>query len=136
LFPFGYGLSYTTFACKNLDVAPESIATGSNSNQAINVTLDVANTGKRAGKEVIELYVGLPSTPAIPQPPKVLKQFAKVSLKPGQTRRISLKLDANSLRCWNAESHNWILLPGTYQVMAGYSSRDLPLQGSFTVKAD
>jgi beta-glucosidase len=135
LFPFGYGLSYTTFACKNLAIAPDSISSRGNSNQDINVTLDVTNTGKRAGREVVELYVGLPSTSAIPQPPKELKHFAKVLLEPGQTQRVSMKLDSNSLRCWDAESHNWTILPGTYHVMMGSSSRDLPLQGSFTVKA-
>ena len=136
LFPFGYGLSYTTFACKNLAVAPGAILLQSSSNLEINVSFDLSNTGKTAGEEVVELYVGLPSTPAIPQPPKELKQFAKISLKPGQTRRVSLKLDANSLRCWDTAGHNWIILPGTYRIMVGESSRDLPLQGSFTVKAE
>lgn len=133
LFPFGYGLSYTTFACENLAIKPRNVSFQDNSNQVINVTLDVTDTGKRAGQEVIELYIGLPSTSAIPQPPKELKQFARVSLKPGKTRHISLKLDENSLCCWDTETHNWTLLPGTYRIMVGYSSLDLPLQGSFTI---
>ncbi len=133
MFPFGYGLSYTTFECKNLAISPGNISSQSNSNQVINVTLDVTDTGKRAGQEVIELYIGLPSTSAIPQPPKELKQFAKVSLKPGKTRHVLMQLDEKSLCCWDTEAHNWTVLPGTYRVMVGYSSLDLPLQGAFTV---
>jgi beta-glucosidase len=136
MFPFGYGLSYTTFGCKNLSVAPDKISLKNNSKPTIAIDLDVTNTGKRAGDEVVELYVGLPSTPEIPQPPKQLKGFAKVSLKPGQTRHVHLKLDAHSLRCWDTSRHDWTVLPGTYQIMVGSSSRDLPLQGSLTVNAD
>ncbi|HEV2436177.1 MAG TPA: glycoside hydrolase family 3 C-terminal domain-containing protein [Verrucomicrobiae bacterium] len=135
LFPFGYGLSYTTFACKNFVIAPDHISLKNNSPGTVAVDLDVTDTGKRGGEEVVELYVGLPSTPAIPQPPKQLKTFAKVSLKPGQTRHVRLELDAHSLRCWNTATHGWDILPGTYRVMAGSSSRDLPLQGTFKVGA-
>jgi beta-glucosidase len=136
LFPFGYGLSYTTFAFKKLAINSGNVSLKNVSKKKIAVTLDVTNTGKRAGEEVVELYLGLPSTPEMPQPPKQLKAFAKVSLKPGWTRRVRLQLDAHSLRCWDADRHEWTILPGTYQVMAGSSSRDLPLQGAFTVSAD
>ncbi|MGH7950495.1 MAG: beta-glucosidase family protein [Limisphaerales bacterium] len=136
LFPFGYGLSYTTFGFKNLAITPGKISLKNVAKKTIAVNLKVTNTGKRAGEEVVELYVGLPSTPAIPQPPKQLKGFAKISLKPGQTRHVHLELDAQSLACWNTNTHGWNILPGTYRVMVGYSSRDLPLQGSLTVNAD
>ena len=136
LFPFGYGLSYTTFGYKNLSVVPNKISLKNNSTPAVTVVLDVTNTGKKAGAEVVELYIGLPSTPEIPQPPKQLKGFAKVLLKPGQTRHVRLQLDARALSYWNTANHDWDILPGTYHVMAGLSSRDLPLQSSFNVSAD
>ena len=136
LFPFGHGLSYTTFGYEKLSVAHGDISLKNNSKQTIAVDLDVTNTGKRAGEEIVELYVGLPSTPEIPQPPKQLKGFAKISLKPGQTRHVHLKLDAHSLACWNTETHAWETLPGIYHVMVGTSSADIRLQDSFVVKAD
>ncbi len=136
LFPFGFGLSYTTFAYKDLSVTPDVRSFKDNSKQAVTVTLDVTNTGKRAGKEVVELYLGIPSTSAIPQPPKELKAFAKVALKPGETRHVLLKLDGHSLACWDTGLHSWTILPGTYRVMVGSSSRDILLQGNFQVPAN
>ncbi|MDE3068083.1 MAG: glycoside hydrolase family 3 C-terminal domain-containing protein [Verrucomicrobiota bacterium] len=133
LFPFGYGLSYTTFDYKNLRIVPSHVSLADDSKAAVAVDLQITNTGKRAGEEVVELYVGLPSTPAIPQPPRQLKAFAKVSLKPGQTRRVRLRLDAHSLACWNTAAHRWNILPGTYHIMAGASSRDIRLQGDLAV---
>ena len=134
LFPFGYGLSYTTFAYKNLRVTPQRVSSKGRSEPKIDVALDVTNTGDRAGKEVVELYLGLPSAPEIPQPPKELKAFAKVSLKPGQTRGVHLRLDSGSLRCWDSAVHGWTELPGTYHVMVGSSSRDIRLQSQFDVQ--
>ena len=136
LFPFGYGLSYTTFGFKNLTVAPTEISLKDTATRNVSVTLEVTNTGRRAGEEVVQVYLGLPATPEIPQPPKQLKAFAKVLLQPGQTRRVRLTLDAQSLRCWDEARHRWTILPGTYRVLAGDSSRDLPLQGAFTVHAE
>jgi beta-glucosidase len=96
----------------------------------------LTNTGKKTGEEIAELYLGLPSTADVPQPPKQLKGFSKISLKPGRTRHVRLQLDARALSYWNTANHDWEILPGTYRVMAGPSSRDLPLQSSFTVSAD
>jgi beta-glucosidase len=90
-FPFGYGLSYTTFAYKNLSVTPAS-ASG---DRRITVSFDVTNTGHRAGSEVAEVYVG-ESHPSIPRPVKELKGFAKVQLNAGETRRVSLTLDSRA----------------------------------------
>jgi beta-glucosidase len=136
LFPFGYGLSYTTFGYKNLSVVPDTISFKNNSEQTVVINFDVADTGKRAGEEIAELYVGLPSTSAIPQPPKQLKGFAKVSLKPGQTSHVHLKLNASLLSYWNTETHGWEIMTGTYRVMVGSSSRDILLQSSFKVGAN
>ncbi|HZF02630.1 MAG TPA: glycoside hydrolase family 3 C-terminal domain-containing protein [Methylomirabilota bacterium] len=136
LFPFGFGLSYTKFVCKNLAISTDKIFLKANSSPMVTVDFDVANTGKRAGEETVELYVGLPATASVPQPPKQLKGFSKISLAPGQTRHVQLQLDARALSYWNTANHDWEILPGSYRVMAGGSSRDLPLQGAFTVSAD
>lgn len=136
LFPFGHGLSYTTFEYKNLTVSPGKVSLkNGDANSLVTVELDVTNTGKRAGKEIVQLYLGLPSTDDVPQPPSQLKRFEKVSLEPGETKHVRFELDAPSLSYWNIKQHNWDVLPGTYRVMAGTSSRDLPLQGSFKVKS-
>jgi beta-glucosidase len=133
LFPFGHGLSYTTFACKNLAIAPQNISANYDSGQSAMVDLDVTNTGKRFGKAVVQLYVGFPSTTAIPQPPAQLKGFGKVALKPGQTRHVRLKLDTRSFAYWDTVTHGWKIMPGTYQIMAGSSSRDFELQDSLQI---
>lgn len=133
LFPFGYGLSYTTFACENLAVTPQNLSSNGDTEQTVTVNLDVTNTGKRSGKSVVELYVGFPSTEAVPQPPEQLKGFEKVDLKPGQTRHVRLKLNPRSFAYWDTNTHGWKISPGTYNIMAGSSSRDLQLQGRLQV---
>jgi beta-glucosidase len=132
LFPFGYGLHYTTFAYKNLKVSP-AIVTGSGAG-AVTVDLDVTNTGSRAGAEVAELYLGFPSTSAVPEPPKQLKGFERVELNPGQTAHVQIVLDRGSFTYWNTAKHDWAVLPGTYKVMAGASSRDIRLRSDFSVR--
>jgi beta-glucosidase len=130
LFPFGYGLSYTTFAYKNLAISAEHFPADLHSDKTLTVGLDVSNAGNRFGKEVVELYVGFPSTPAIHQPPAQLKGYAKVALKPGQTRHVQLKLEPHSFACWDTRTHGWTIVPGTYRIMVGSSSRDFELQDS------
>jgi beta-glucosidase len=134
LFPFGYGLSYTTFGYKNLKITRQDITTDSDSKAAAVAELDVTNTGEKSGKAVVELYVGLPSTEAVPQPPAQLKAFDKVALQPGQTRHVRLKLDARSLSYWDTSAHGWAISPGQYRIMVGDSSRDLPLETSLQVR--
>jgi beta-glucosidase len=133
LFPFGYGLSYTTFTCKNLAIAPQNVSTNCDSGQTVVVGVDVTNTGKRFGEAVVELYVGIPSSRAIPQPPAQLKGFEKVALKPGQTRHVRLKLGARSFAYWDTNAHGWKMAPGTYRIMIGSSSRDFELQDSLHI---
>ena len=120
LFPFGFGLSYTTFRYANLTVgAPD--ATG-----AVPVAFDVTNTGSRAGAEVPQVYVGQPASAG--EPPKNLRGFAKVSLSPGQTQRVTVTLDARSFQAWTNGA--WNRSAGSYQIMVGASSRDIRLTGS------
>jgi beta-glucosidase len=133
LFPFGYGLSYTTFGFSDLAITPKTAK--DNSKLTVTVDFNVTNTGKRAGEEVAQLYVGLPSAKHIPQPPEQLKRFAKVLLQPGETHHIHFELDERALACWNERTHKWVVLPGAYHIMAGPSSRHLPLQGNVTVSS-
>jgi beta-glucosidase len=117
LFPFGFGLSYTRFAYSDLRVGP----TGASAT--------VTNVGKRAGAEVAQLYLGLPSpSPDLVQPPSSLKGFDRVSLAPGQSARVSFPLGPRSFAYWDTASDGWRVAPGCYVVKVGRSSRDLPLR--------
>ncbi len=131
LFPFGYGLSYTTFGFGNLAISPEKVKNPAN--LMVTVDFDMTNTGKRAGEEVAQLYVGFPSSKRIPQPPEQLKRFAKIMMQPGETRHIHFELDERALACWSESHHKWIVLPGAYHIMVGPSSRHLPLQGDVKI---
>ena len=121
LFPFGYGLSYTKFAFKDVKVSSLS------ADKTVTVQFTVTNTGDRAGAEVAQVYVGLPSLPNVPQPPDQLKGFQRVELAAGQSAPVTIKLDARSFSYWDEASHGWKLGPGTYTVSVGGSSRDLRL---------
>ena len=125
LFPFGFGLSYTTFAVSGLKVSPVS------ANGEVKVAFDVANTGTRAGAEVAQVYVAAPAEAG--EPPKQLKDFAKVSLNAGETRRVTITLDRRAFSIRDIATNRWTLLPGQYQIFAGTSSRDLPLQASVVI---
>ena len=131
LFPFGYGLSYTTFAFSDLTVTPQKVKKPAN--LTVTVDFNVTNTGKRAGEEVAQLYVGFPSTRRFPQPPEQLKRFDKVLLQPGESRHIHFELDERALACWSENHHKWVVLPGAYHIMVGPSSRHLPLQTNVTI---
>ncbi len=129
LFPFGYGLSYTTFKLSNLQVSPE-IATR---NGNVTVSFDVTNTGKRAGADVAQLYVGDPSA-KVKRPAKELKGFQKVRLEPGRTQHVSLTLDRHAFAYWSTATHDWEVDPGKFQVFVGDSSENTPLVGELTIK--
>jgi beta-glucosidase len=128
LFPFGFGLSYTTFAFSHLKISPPS------ADHSVKVEFDLANTGNRAGAEVAQLYAGLPSLADVPQPPRQLKAFRRVELAAGQSTHLAIILNARSLSYWDAATHGWKVSPGIYKVSVGASSRDLPLSGTFNVK--
>jgi beta-glucosidase len=128
LFPFGFGLSYTTFSFSNLEVSPKTATSDGN----ITVSFDVTNTGQRAGAEVAQLYVGDPSA-KIKRPVKELKGYQKVRLNPGEKQRVSLTLDRRALAYWDVNSNDWRVDPGQFTVYVGDSSADTPLTTDFTV---
>ena len=126
-FPFGYGLSYTTFAYKNLSVAPARAA----GNQVVTVSFDLTNTGHRAGAEVAEVYVGEPHA-SVPRPVKELKGFAKVQLNAGETRRVSVALDRRAFEFYNIKTHDWTVDAGDFNVYVGSSAAQIELTDKIT----
>jgi beta-glucosidase len=123
LFPFGFGLSYTTYSYSNLKVEP-----GKNPR----VTFTVTNTGNRAGAEIAEVYVFLPSAAA--EPPKRLVGWSKVKLNGGESKEITVDVDQKFLSIFNVEQNNWQLIPGDYTFRVGGSSQDLPVKESVSLK--
>jgi len=129
LFPFGFGLSYTTFRYSNLRLDASSVS----SQGRVRVTADVTNTGGVAGDEVAQLYVGYRGS-QVERAPRDLKGFARVHLEPGETRAVAFTLRAADLAFWYVSAAGWNVEPITYEVAVGPSSRDLPLSGTFSVK--
>jgi beta-glucosidase len=130
LFPFGYGLSYTSFAFTDLHVTPPRLA---GRGAPVKVTARVTNTGRVAGSEVAQLYLGDPA--AAGEPPRQLKGFQRVALGPGQSGVVSFTLDAHDLSYWNDAANGWVVPPGGFRIYVGDSSAlsGLPLRGGFTV---
>jgi beta-glucosidase len=127
LFPFGYGLSYTTFAVGDLRVTRRH-------GGAIGVSVRVRNTGTRAGAEIVELYVGFPA--ATGEPPNQLKGFAKVLLEPGRSARVRMTLPRSSFATWSTREGAWVVEPGLYALRVGTSSRDLPLNANVVLRGE
>ncbi|HWG20974.1 MAG TPA: glycoside hydrolase family 3 C-terminal domain-containing protein [Terracidiphilus sp.] len=128
LFAFGYGLSYTTFSFANLQ-APSSADSGS----PVQVSFDVTNTGSVAGAEVAQLYVSDPSAKA-QRPERELKGFEKVRLAPGETKHVTLSLDARAFSYWDDSAHKWTIDPGKFVIRVGDSSENTPLTADVEVK--
>ena len=127
LFPFGFGLSYTTFSFSRLQV-PATAASGS----AVPVSFDITNTGSVAGAEVAQLYVSDPSAKA-KRPERELKGFEKVRLAPGETKHVTLNLDARAFSYWDEAAHKWTIDPGKFVVRVGDSSENTPLTADLTI---
>jgi len=128
LFPFGFGLSYTTFSFSNLQ-APATIDSGSTAT----VTFDVTNTGSVAGADVAQVYVSDPSAKT-DRPERELKGFEKVLLQPGETRHVTVSLDARAFSYWSESAKKWTIDPGKFVVRVGDSSEDTPLAAEVTLQ--
>ncbi|MFY0528875.1 glycoside hydrolase family 3 C-terminal domain-containing protein [Archangium gephyra] len=120
LFPFGHGLSYTTFAYADLALDAERLRDG----DTLEVSVTVTNTGPRPGAEVVQVYVHA-MAPGVFRPPQELKAFTKVRLAPGESRRVRLTLDRRAFAVWDAAQGGWAVEPGAYEVRVGSSSRDV-----------
>lgn len=121
-FPFGYGLSYTTFAYSNLKLSMKNPT----EKDTVTVSIDVTNTGDIAGKEIVQLYVRDLTGSAI-RPEKELKGFEKVFLNPGETKTVTIELDKRSFAWYNTDLHDWFAASGDYEILVGASSRDIRL---------
>ena len=122
LFPFGYGLSYTSFEYSNLTVSAEQIK----DTDTLTVTVDVTNTGSLAGKEVVQLYVGDKESEVF-RPVRELKGFEKVALAPGETKTVTFTLEKRAFAYWNTTIHDWYVESGDFTIEIGRSSRDIVL---------
>ena len=128
-FPFGYGLSYTTFKYgkASADIS-EMSAAGS-----VKVSIDVTNTGKREGKEVVQLYIGDEEC-SIDRPTKELRNFEKISLLPGETKTVTFTISADDLKFFSEQQHQWIVEPGIFKAYIGSNVTDIRSEVVFKVK--
>ena len=125
LYPFGHGLSYTTFQYSDIRVSPAVIVPGSD----ISVTFTVTNTGPVAGAEIAQLYIR-PVAPTVSRPLKELKGFGKVLLQPGEAREMTLVLNSRAFAWFDPVTFNWIVDPGRYRIQVGGASDALPLRAN------
>jgi beta-glucosidase len=123
LFPFGYGLSYTTYSYSDLKVTP---------GKSVHLSFKVTNTGNRAGAEIAEVYAALPESAG--EPPKRLVGWSKVKLNGGESKEVKVELDALYLSIFNVERDAWQLVPGEYTFLVGGSSQSLPLKEAVNLK--
>lgn len=130
LFPFGFGLSYTTFDYSNLKLSSKEIK----DTDKLTVTVDVTNIGDRAGKEIVELYVG-EKNPKVIRPVKELRGFEKISLKPGETKTVRFTLNKRAFAYYDTKINDWYVESGDYEILIGKSSRDIVLKDTINVKA-
>lgn len=127
-FPFGYGLSYTTFEYGKPRLSSKTLSDGK-----IVLSVDITNTGNRAGKETVQLYIGQ-RKPSEVRPAKELKAFEKVELQPGETRTVEFSIDRSMLSFFSAKSHDWVVEPGRFDAYVCASSADVRGQADFRVE--
>lgn len=125
LFPFGFGLSYTAFEYSDLKFDKETVKPG----EAVTISLSVTNTGKRAGGEIVQVYVSDPQC-TVHRPKKELKGFAKVFLKPGETKRVTVPLSDSAFSFYDVKRKQWTVEPGEFIIRIGTSSADIKLSGT------
>jgi beta-glucosidase len=128
LFPFGFGLTYTTFRYSHIHAA----VAGKGASATVSISVDVTNTGKRAGSDVVQLYIGDPSA-KVKRPAKELKGFERVNLAAGATRRVDFKLTPRELSYYSVDEHAWKIDPGVFKAYAGGNSAETPEVADFTV---
>jgi beta-glucosidase len=127
LFPFGYGLSYSTYSYANLRVTP-----GATPGSKVSLTFTITNTSNRAGAEIAEVYAALPAAAA--EPPKRLVGWNKVKLNPAESKDVVVEVDPQYLSIFNVDRNGWQLVPGDYTFMVGGSSQSLPLTQSVSLR--
>lgn len=130
-YPFGHGLSYTTFEYSDIKITPEK----GGAEPSVTVTCNIKNTGKMAGKETVQLYVSH-QKPIISRPIKELKDFVKIELAPGEQKQVSFSLDKRSFAYYNICLKDWHVEQGLYKILVGASSADIRLSADFTVDYD
>lgn len=128
-YPFGHGLSYTSFLYSNLQVDSQRWAVDG----AVRVSVDVTNGGRREGKEVVQLYVRDVQASVL-RPPTELKGFNKVALRPGETKTVDFLLGRRSFSFWDAEKSLWTAEPGEFEIMVGSSSRDIRARATIELR--
>ena len=128
LYPFGFGLSYTSFEVSNLVVPCSTVSAAGK----LNVTVDVKNKGKVAGAEIVQAYVGYPDSTAR-RPAKELKGFARVELKPGESKTVTISIRVEDLAYYDEKSSAWIVENLKHRLMVGHNANNLPLTGEFTI---
>ncbi|WP_412078620.1 beta-glucosidase family protein [Streptomyces xanthophaeus] len=138
LFPFGHGLSYTTWQYEKLTVRPggAGVPGGADGERGgLRVEFTVRNTGRRKGTEVAQVYVGPSAELKLDQPVRALAGYRRLTLAPGEAQRVTVDVDARALSSWDPEEHAWVLGTGRREVFAGRSSRDLPLRSKAVVRS-
>ena len=126
LFPFGHGLSYTKFDYSGLAISPAKVAAG----KQVEVTMQVRNSGSRAGTEIVQLYVHDVKS-SVDRPLKELKGFQRVTLNPGEAKDVAFTLDQSAMSFFSTAKDDWVAEPGVFEVWIGASSRDIRLKGAF-----
>lgn len=127
-YPFGYGLSYTTFAYENLTVDKKEM----DDTEILKVSVNVKNTGDRSGKEVVQLYVEAPEG-EVARPVRELRGFDKIMLEPGEEKTVTFELDMRAFAYWNTQIHDWFVQDGVYRILIGRNAEEMLLEEAVTV---
>ncbi|MCY3413361.1 MAG: glycoside hydrolase family 3 C-terminal domain-containing protein [Candidatus Heimdallarchaeota archaeon] len=133
-FPFGYGISYTSFEYEKIRAKSNSVTNELTDENAIEIFVTIKNTGERFGKEIVQLYVS-EKEPIIDRPHKELKGFIKVALEPGESKEVAIKLDFRSFAYYNTKMMDWHVKGGEYEILVGSSSQDIKLTHILDIKA-